>query len=120
MPPRRKDIVPSEPKRLSGPPATTPEEREQQLTALAYDLVEQRLLDGTATSQETTFFLRLGGERERLEKEKLRRENLLLDARYEQAGKGDRMEELLERAVRAFKGYSGEELPPEGGEEYYA
>lgn len=117
MPPRKQPTVVSS-NHVLGPPATTPAEREQQLTALAYNLVEQRLLDGTATSQETTFFLKLGGEREQLEKEKLRRENMLLDARYEQVGKGDRMEELLERAVRAFKGYSGEEVPPE--EEYYA
>jgi hypothetical protein len=82
-------------------------------------LVEQRLLDGTATSQETTYFLNLGSAKKRLEEEKLRRENSLLAAREEQLGKGDRMEELLERAVRAFKGYSGEELPPEG-DEYYA
>jgi hypothetical protein len=120
MPPRRKVPDNTTPRRAPGPPAMTPEEREQQLTALAYDLVEQRLLDGTATSQETTFFLKLGGERERLEKEKLRNENLLLEARKEQIGKGDRMEELLERAVRAFKGYSGEELPPEGEEGFYA
>jgi len=119
MPPRRKEPVNSEPQHVPGPPATTPEEREQQLTALAYNLVEQRLLDGTATSQETTFFLKLGGTREQLEKEKLRKENNLLDASYEQVGRGDRMEELLDRAVRAFKGYSGEEMPPEG-EEYYA
>ncbi len=118
MPPRRKEPVNNEPMQLSGPPATTPEEREQQLTALAYNLVEQRLLDGSATSQETTFFLKLGGERERLEREKLRKENNLLDARYEQVGKGDRMEELLDRAVKAFKGYSGEEMPEDEGEAY--
>lgn len=120
MPSRRKEPVNNAPaQRAPGPPATTPEEREQQLTALAYDLVEQRLLDGSATSQETTFFLKLGGTRELLEKEKLRRENLLLAAREEQMGKADRMEELLDRAVRAFKGYSGEEVPPEE-EDYYA
>lgn len=118
MPPRRKESGTSATHYAPGPPATSPEEREQQLTALAYDLVEQRLLDGSATSQETTFFLKLGGERERLEREKLRRENLLLEARQEQIGKGDRMEELLERAIRAFKGYSGEDFPPE--DEYYA
>lgn len=120
MPPRRKEPVNNEPQQLPGPPATTPEEREQQLTALAYNLVERRLLDGTATSQETTYFLKRGATRERLEEEKLRKENRLLDAREEQMGKGDRMEELLERAVRAFKGYSGEEMPPPDGEEYYA
>ena len=38
-------------------PALTPEARENQMIALAVDLVEQRLLDGTASSQETTHFL---------------------------------------------------------------
>ena len=118
MPPRKKPTEVSAPNHVAGPPAATPEEREQQLTALAYNLVEQRLLDGTATSQETTYFLNLGSAKKNLELEKLRKENLLLDARTEQLGKGDRMEELLERAVRAFKGYSGEELPPEGDEFY--
>ena len=38
-------------------PALTPEARENQMIALAVDLVEQRLLDGTASSQQTTHFL---------------------------------------------------------------
>jgi len=92
-----------------GPPATTPELREQQLTALAYDLVEQRLRDGSATSQESTFFLKLGTEEAKLQKEKLRKENILLDARTEQLNRADRMEELLDRAMKAFTGYSGQE-----------
>lgn len=120
MPPRRKEPVTNAPLHLPGPPATTPEEREQQLTALAYNLVEQRLLDGSATSQETTYFLNLGSERKKLEMEKIRRENSLLAAREEQIAQGSRQEELLERAIRAFKGYAGEELPPEEGEEFYA
>ena len=120
MPPRRKEPGNNAASPVPGPPATTPEEREQQLTALAYNLVEQRLLDGTATSQETTYFLNLGSQRKRLEEEKLRKENILLAARSEQIGKDGRMEELLERAIRAFKGYSGEEIPPEGAEYYDA
>ena len=40
-------------------PALSPETRENQLISLAYDLVEERLLNGTATSQETTYFLKL-------------------------------------------------------------
>ena len=59
-------------------PALTPEARENQLIALAVDLVEQRLLDGTASSQETTHFLKLGSMRNRLEMEKLEEENRLL------------------------------------------
>ena len=48
-------------------PALTPEARENQLIAKAYDLVEQRLDDGTATSQETTHFLKLGSAKAKLE-----------------------------------------------------
>ena len=64
-------------------PALTPEARENQLIALAVDLVEQRLLDGTASSQETTHFLKLGSMRNRLEMEKLEEENRLLKAKTE-------------------------------------
>ena len=39
-------------------PALTPEARENQLISLATDLVEQRLLDGSASSQETRHFLK--------------------------------------------------------------
>lgn len=40
--------------------ALTPEDREQQLIAAAYDLAEERILNGTATSQEIVHFLKLG------------------------------------------------------------
>ena len=59
-------------------PALTPEARENQLISMAYDLVEQRLLDGTATSQETTHFLKLGSTKARLEMEKLQKEQKYL------------------------------------------
>lgn len=45
-------------------PAISPEARDNQLIALAYNLVEKRLLEGTASSQETTHFLKLGSARE--------------------------------------------------------
>lgn len=35
-------------------PALTPDARENQLISLATDLVEKRLIEGTASSQETT------------------------------------------------------------------
>ena len=54
-----------------GRPALTPEARENQMIALAVDLAEQQLLDGTATSQVITHYLKLGSTKERLEKEKL-------------------------------------------------
>ena len=89
-------------------PAITPEARENQLIALAYDLVEQRLLDGTATSQETTHFLKLGSAKSKLEMEKLRRENNLLEAKKEALDSSKRSEELFEKALLAMRSYSGQ------------
>ena len=90
-------------------PALTPEARENQLIALAVDLVEQRLLDGTASSQETTHFLKLGSMRNRLEMEKLEEENRLLKAKTESIQSQKKSEELFLEAINAFKSYSGKE-----------
>lgn len=88
-------------------PAMTPEARENQLISMAYDLVEQRLLDGTATSQETTHFLKMGSEKARLENAKLREENELLKAKTEAIRSSERMEELYSNAISAMRDYSG-------------
>ena len=90
-------------------PALTPEARENQLIALAVDLVEQRLLDGTASSQETTHFLKLGSMRNRLEMEKLGEENRLLKAKTESIQSQKKSEELFLEAINAFRSYSGKE-----------
>lgn len=92
------------------PPALTPEGRQQQLSALAFDLVEKRLLNGTATSQETTHFLKLETTRSRLEEEKMRREIKLLEDRSEAMAAAKVSEELLNKAIQAFRGYSGQEV----------
>lgn len=88
-------------------PALNPESREQQLIALAVDLVEQRLLNGTASSQETTHFLKLGSMKNQLEMEKLREENRLLQAKTEALKSQQRQEELFEEAIKAMRKYSG-------------
>ena len=59
-------------------PAISSEARDAQMASLAYDLVEQRMRDGTATSQETTYFLRLGNQNQKLEKKKLEKQIELL------------------------------------------
>ena len=89
-------------------PALTPEARENQMIALAVDLVEQRLLDGTASSQETTHFLKLGSMKNRLEMEKLQEENRLLKARTEALQSTKRVEELYSEAIKAMRRYSGQ------------
>ena len=89
------------------PPATTPEARENQLIAMAYDLVEQRMRDGTASSQEVTHFLKRGSTKERVEKEILERQKDLITAKTESIQSAKRIEELYSEAMKAFSTYSG-------------
>ena len=89
-------------------PALTPEARENQLISLAVDLVEQRLIDGTASSQETTHFLKLGSIKNRLEMEKLAEENRLLKAKTESIQSQKRVEELYAEALNAMRSYAGQ------------
>ena len=88
-------------------PALTPEARENQLIALSIDLAEQQLLDGTASSQVITHFLKLGTMKERLEREKLEEENKLLKAKTEALQSAKRVEELYEAALNAMRSYGG-------------
>lgn len=96
----------AEPRKIR--PALTPEARENQLIALAVDLVEQRLLDGTASSQETTHFLKLGSMKNKLEMEKLQEENRFLKAKTEALQSSKRVEELYLDAIKAMRRYSGQ------------
>jgi hypothetical protein len=89
------------------PPAKTTEGRENQLISMAMDLVEERIRNGTATSQEVTHFLKLGSTREALEKDRLRQENALMKAKIEQLSKNDDMGELYREAIEAMRGYQG-------------
>ena len=88
-------------------PALTPEARENQLIALAIDLVEQRLIDGTASSQETTHFLKLASSKAKLEKERLQLENELTKAKTKSIQQSDRLEALYIDAIDAMRRYSG-------------
>lgn len=99
-------------------PALTPEARESQLIALAIDRAEQQLLDGTASSQVITHFLKLGTMKERLERDKLERENRLLEAKVEAIKQQARLEELYSSVLDAFKEYNGVD-EDEDYEEFY-
>lgn len=89
-------------------PAKTLEGRENQLINLAVNLAEQQLIDGTASSQVITHYLKLGSMREKLEMERLRNENELLRAKTDAISSTGKLEELFHEAMDAFKGYSGE------------
>lgn len=104
---RRKETPTSGAKRKSRP-ATTPEARMNQLVAKAYDLVEQRLDDGTATSQETTTLIRYGSEKAKLEAEKLKKETELLRARADAVEAARHADEMYLKAIEAMKVYTGQ------------
>lgn len=88
-------------------PALTPEAREKQLISLAMDRAEQQLLDGTASSQVITHFLKLGSEREQMEREKLEEENKLLRAKTKAIESAEDMKGLYDKAIKAMRGYAG-------------
>lgn len=100
------------------PPATTPEAREQQLTGMAYDLVERQMRDGTASSQVLSIFLKSGSQRERLELEKLRSENEFLRAKVDAAASAKNVEELYGQALNAMRRYKGEQVDEEADDPY--
>ena len=90
-------------------PALTPEARENQLIAEAIDLVEQRILNGTASSQETTHFLRLGSTKAQYEKEVLKMQRDLMQAKIDNIKSYEKNEEFQRQVIEMFKKYSGEE-----------
>lgn len=88
-------------------PATTPEARENQMISLAVDLAEKQLIEGTATSQVITHYLKLGSTKERLEKDILKQQKSLLEAKTEALKSAKRVEELYADALEAMRHYSG-------------
>ena len=103
---KRKSATSSEPVR-KGRPALTPEARENQMVALAVNLAEQQLRDGTASSQVITHYLKLGSTMQKLEREKLEEENKLLRAKTESLQSAKNIEELYTKAIAAIMDYSG-------------
>ena len=89
--------------------ASTPEARENQMISLAVDLAQKQLMEGTASSQVITHFLKLATQKERLEKEKLEEENKLLKAKTEAIQSQKNVEELYKKALSAMKHYSGQD-----------
>lgn len=94
-------------------PALDPEARENQLISLAVDLVEQRLIDGTASSQETTHFLKLATQKSRLENKLLEAQTQMAIAKKEALQSQKHSEELFAEAIKAFRNYSGQGDPDE-------
>ena len=100
----------------SYPTATSQEERERQLIAMAYDLAEIRMREGTASSQEVVHFLRMGSQRDRLEKEIMGEQKKLVTAKAGAYESSKNVETMIQEAMEMFKVYSGGK-EPDGEEE---
>lgn len=88
-------------------PGRTLESREKQLVKLSMDEAERIIKSGKATSQLLTHFLKLGSVTEQLAREKLKHENLLLQAKAEAIASEARMEELYAGAIAVMREYAG-------------
>lgn len=91
------------------PRARTPEGREAQLAALAYDLAEQQFLDGTASSQVIVHFLKVGSTREKQELEKMKQETILVEAKVKDLSNVEELKVLYKDAMEAMRGYGAQD-----------
>lgn len=99
-------------------PARTPEARENQLINLAIDLAEEKLRNGTASSQIITTLLTLATTKHRLENEKLRSDLEVAKAKIEQINRQEDSKELYEKALAAFRSYQTSPMEDEYDEDY--
>lgn len=88
-------------------PALTEEIREKQLESLAIDLVEQRLRNGTASSAETTHFLKLASTRNKLEMELMKKQIELTAAKRKSFESSEDIARKYDEAIRAMRIYQG-------------
>lgn len=91
------------------PPATTPKDQENHMISIAMEVAERQLLEGKASSQVITHFLKLGSVTEQLQRDKLILEQELLKARAENITSSAKSEELLKQAIKAFSTYRGDD-----------
>lgn len=95
-----------------------PEAREKQLISLAMDAAEEQLINGTASSQVITHFLKLATAKEELERKRLEADIALANAKKKDIDSNNNKEKLYKEAIAAFKGYSGEEVDEDEYEQY--
>lgn len=114
-PKKEQEVPPRVPRR---PPARSVEARERQLIAQANDLAERQIRQGTASAAVITHFLKLGSTREKLERERLERENELLRAKVEQLASARNVEELYRDALNAMRAYSGQDVEEDDYDDY--
>ena len=88
-------------------PALPPEAKENEMISLAVDLADKQLREGTASSQIVNHYLKLATTNAKLEREILEKQKELLEAKKQSLQSQSKSDELYERAITAFKKYSG-------------
>ena len=88
-------------------PGLSPEAEENRMIALAVNLAEKQLMEGTASSQIITHYLKLATVKEKLQNERLMEENKLLRAKTEHIQREEKLEAKYEEAIKAMKAYQG-------------
>jgi hypothetical protein len=101
------DSPPDQEEFISQLTGTSPEAIEKEMTALAIKEVEYRIRNHTASSQELVHYLRIGSEKERLEREKLEAEVELQKVKAKALEADKEREEMYLAAIAAMKLYSG-------------
>lgn len=96
-------------------PSVTDEEQENKLIALSYRQAEQQLIEGTASSQIVTHFLKLGTRKADLELEQAKLQNRLLEEKILSEQSSIEINKMFTQVMEALKVYNGD---PEA--EYYA
>lgn len=88
-------------------PGLTPESQENHMIALAVNLAEKQLREGTASSQVITHYLKLGTTKMQLEKEILEEQKKLVKAKTEALESNRKLEEMYTNAMEAMRKYKG-------------
>ena len=99
------------PKKEDRKPAASLEERENRMVAAAMDLAEKQLLEGTASAQVITHFLKIGSSKERLERDIMGKQKDLISAKTQAYKSADEQLNMYKNAMRAMGIYSGEDDP---------
>lgn len=90
------------------PPPRSIEEAENQMILLAMDRAREQLINGTASAQVITHFLKLGSTKERLDQQNISQDIKLKEAKTNAIQSAESAEELYSNAIAAMSIYSGE------------
>lgn len=100
-------------------PGFSAEAREDDLINAAYNLAEQRILDGTASDSLIAQFLKMGSRRSKVELETKELEKQLIQAKTEAMNAQRHSEELFSNAIAAMQRYRIVETDEEEDENLY-